>query len=203
RPDTPCLVLPLCKRCVWHLASSKKQYTPKSQFSHLFPSDYRTSASLYQITQNLAHTPGFDPILNKLVVWLIAVNPIAKYALTLNPINLTWEIDLLSWDSLEDWCNCGRGRRTAVRVLGRCAISALVVTIATIFPGFDRVMSLLGAFYSFLFSAIFPLACHLRLFGHSIPATQRLFEWTLIIVSCIMALGGTVWSFLPHSIVTN
>ncbi|RUP45844.1 transmembrane amino acid transporter protein-domain-containing protein [Jimgerdemannia flammicorona] len=96
--------------------------------------------TMQEITQNIVNVPGYDPLLNKLAVWLIAVNPIAKYALTLNPVSLTWERHLLKRGSLEDWCNSGRGRRTAIYILGRCTVSALVVIIAIIFPGFDRVM---------------------------------------------------------------
>jgi hypothetical protein len=85
-------------------------------------------------------TPGYNPTLNRIAVSLIAVNPIAKYALTLNPVNLTWELALFGQERIDAWCNNGRGRRTLLRVIGRIAISSLVVGIATVYPGFDKVM---------------------------------------------------------------
>ncbi|OZJ03327.1 hypothetical protein BZG36_04222 [Bifiguratus adelaidae] len=154
------------------------------------------STVMQEITQNIMSTPGYNPTLNRMAVSLIAVNPIAKYALTLNPVNLTWELALFGQERIDAWCNNGRGRRTFLRVIGRIAISSLVVGIATVYPGFDKVMALLGAFFSFMISGIFPIVCHLRLFSNSMPIREKILNWILLIISSILALTGTAWSFL-------
>src|SRR3954470_7616903 len=110
-------------------------------------------------------TNGYWRPLNSFIIWLVAINPIAKYALTLNPINLTLELSYYSSPYIEEWFNSGRGRRTALKAFSRFSVSTLVVLIAINFPAFDRVMGILGSFFSFTISAIFPCVCHLKLYG--------------------------------------
>ncbi|CAG8790953.1 4821_t:CDS:2, partial [Acaulospora morrowiae] len=112
--------------------------------------------TMQEVTQNIMVTKGYWKFLNQFVVWLVAINPIAKYALIINPINLTLEISYHSIPWLENWFNNGRGRRSGTRILTRMLVSLLVVLIAIQFPGFDRVMGILGSFFSYTISAIFP-----------------------------------------------
>lgn len=44
-----------------------------------------------EITQDLSRTPGYPQILNKMAIWLIALNPLTKFALATRPINTTFE----------------------------------------------------------------------------------------------------------------
>src|SRR6266542_5572643 len=110
-------------------------------------------------------TQGYNRILNQFMIWLVAVYPIAKYALILNPINLTLEVYYYSIPRLEEWCNSGRGRRTAIKSLSRVFLSTVVLLIAIQVPEFDRVMGVLGSFFSFFISTIFPCSINLKLFG--------------------------------------
>lgn len=142
-------------------------------------------------------TPGYIKILNEFVIWLVAINPIAKYALMINPINLTVEITYQSISSVENWFNKGRGRRSAAKVISRILVSSLVVAIAIQFPEFDRIMGILGSFFSFTISAIFPCICHLKLFGRELSWREYILNLAIIgICSCLSALG-TIWAFLP------
>lgn len=44
-----------------------------------------------EITQDLSRTPGYPHFLNKMAIWLIALNPLTKFALATRPINTTFE----------------------------------------------------------------------------------------------------------------
>ncbi|KAK0563146.1 hypothetical protein OC861_004963 [Tilletia horrida] len=47
-----------------------------------------------EITRDLARTPGFPPTLNSVAIWLIIINPMAKFALSARPITTTAELVL-------------------------------------------------------------------------------------------------------------
>ncbi|CAJ0904922.1 13438_t:CDS:2, partial [Entrophospora sp. SA101] len=129
--------------------------------------------TMQEITQNLMLIPQYNGPLNKFIIWMVIFNPLAKYALTLNPINLTLEITYSSFPRVESWCNSGRGRRTALRLFSRIMLSTIVLFIAIQFPGFDRVMGILGSFFSYTISAIFPCVCHLKLFGRKLKTKYK------------------------------
>lgn len=85
-------------------------------------------------------TPGYSEWVTKLGVGLIVLTPLAKYGLMLNPVNLTGELWLASYPSIENWCNAVPWHRTCLGAVVRILVSLLVVYIATVFPGFDRVV---------------------------------------------------------------
>jgi amino acid permease len=142
-------------------------------------------------------TDGYWRPLNNFVIWLVAINPIAKYALTLNPINLTLELSYYSNPFMDEYLNSGRGRRTVLKVLSRILVSTLVVFIAINFPQFDRIMGVLGSFFSFTISAIFPCICYLKLYGDTLKREEYLLNVGIIFICCILSTLGTIWAFLP------
>ncbi|KAI8050722.1 transmembrane amino acid transporter protein-domain-containing protein [Thamnidium elegans] len=154
------------------------------------------SDTMQEITQNIISIPEYNQTLNRLAVWLIAVNPVAKYGLTLNPVNLSWHIWLLRGTHLEEWCEKGEWREPLLTAFGKICVSAFVVVLAFIIPGFDKIMSLLGAFFSFMISGIFPLVCHMCLFSDSMSYKSKVLDCTLIVIASSMAFTGTLWSFL-------
>ncbi|KAG0749701.1 hypothetical protein G6F57_004277 [Rhizopus arrhizus] len=166
----------------------------------VFPTVYRDmdTPKLYgrMITQNIISIPEYNQTLNRLAVFLIAMNPIAKYGLTLNPVNVSWQLWLLKGTHLEEWCVKARWREPLLTFIGKLIVSAFIVSLAYIIPGFDKVMSLLGAFFSFMISGIFPLVCHVRLFGDTMSTKQLILDYTLIFIASSMAFTGTLWSFL-------
>ncbi|CAG8519735.1 3093_t:CDS:2, partial [Paraglomus occultum] len=125
-----------------------------------------------EIIQNIMATPGYNKFLNQIVVWMIAINPLAKYALTLNPINLTLEIYYSSIPAVGEWYNSGRGRRTALTIATRLLISTLVVCLAIQFPGFDK------------------------LFGWELSFRQKLLDYFIIVTCTCLASLGTLWAIL-------
>ncbi|KAH0133842.1 hypothetical protein KCU66_g1340, partial [Aureobasidium melanogenum] len=61
-------------------------------------------------------------------------------------------------------------------------------------------MSLLGSVACFTICIILPLAFHLKIFGDSIPRSERIMNWVLIIISSILAIVGTAFNFIPRSV---
>lgn len=135
-------------------------------------------------------------MLNRLAVWLIALNPIAKYGLTLNPVVLSWQLGLQNNHAVEHWFSMASWRKPVVKTVGVFLTSAFIVVLAYLLPNFDKIMSLLGAFFSFVISGIFPMMCHLKLFGDSISRKEKFLTWTLITVAAIMGITGTLCSLL-------
>lgn len=140
--------------------------------------------------------PEYNQVLNRLAVWLIALQPIAKYGLNLNPVNLSWQIMLFREPHVEAWCSKASWREPFLTIIGKTLVSVFIVTLAYLIPGFDKIMALIGAFFSFMISGIFPLLCHLRLFGDSLLFGEKLLHWILILIASSMALSGTLWSFI-------
>jgi vesicular inhibitory amino acid transporter len=140
--------------------------------------------------------PEYNQVLNRLAVWLIAINPIAKYGLTLNPVNLTWQLWLYRTPKMEQWCLDHAWVEPLVSVIGKMIVSAGIVYLAYVIPGFDKIMGLLGAFFSFVISGIFPLICHLYLFGDSLSFGAKLLDYTLLVIATLMATSGTIVSFM-------
>lgn len=83
----------------------------------------------------------YSQLLNRFAIWLLVLTPIAKYGLMLQPLNLSWELWFFGQDKVETWLKnhafWGKGLLT---VLGRSMITGILVYIALIFPGFDKVM---------------------------------------------------------------
>ncbi|KAI8087769.1 transmembrane amino acid transporter protein-domain-containing protein [Gilbertella persicaria] len=148
------------------------------------------SKTMQEITQNLVMIPEYNQTLNRLAVYLIAINPIAKYGLTLNPVVLSWQMGLLP--HLEPQINKTKYTKTLVKWVGILLTSASIVTLAILIPDFDKVMSLLGASFSFLISGIFPIFCYLKLF--KLPLWKRMLNYALVSIAILMAITGTIKS---------
>lgn len=46
-----------------------------------------------------------------------------------------------------------------------------------------------------------PIAFYLKLFGHEIPAREKAFAFFVIVISVLLSAVGTVWAFLPKSLI--
>jgi amino acid permease len=170
--------------------------------------------TMQEITQNLAKVPEYNRIINSLTIWLIVINPITKFALTLQPVAVNMELFLLSLSShpepeslTDDDMNLIPFGRVRIRygffrILSRTILSALVAFIAIVYPGFERVIGLLGSLFSVMVSAIFPLSCYIKLFDTTIQRKEKICIWIILIICSVMALVGTIWSFLPEKVAT-
>ncbi|KAI8369672.1 transmembrane amino acid transporter protein-domain-containing protein [Blakeslea trispora] len=157
--------------------------------------------TLQEITQNVAAIKEYSQVLNRFAIWLLVLTPIAKYGLMLQPLNLSWELWLLNQPKIETFLKLHQHsenwRKTAVLIMGRTAVTLGLIYIALVFPGFDKVMSLLGALFSFTISVIFPLVCHLALFKGQLSVPETVLNWLLLVTAALMAIFGTIWSLFP------
>lgn len=87
--------------------------------------------------------------------------------------------------------------RTTIRVV-TCII---IVLIAIFIPSFATIMALLGSALTFSICIILPLSFNLRIFGKEVSVGERILDFTLIAISAVMAVVGTVWVFLPKDLV--
>ncbi|KNC97552.1 uncharacterized protein SPPG_09433 [Spizellomyces punctatus DAOM BR117] len=114
---------------------------------------------LPEITLNLASIPSYNPVLNKLTLWLIAINPVTKYALAVRPVHMAIENTLhLS---------------PPFHLLARTVLSILILLTSLLFPQFHRLMGLLGSAFSGTVAIVFPLLCYWKLFGGSLGVLGR------------------------------
>ena len=147
--------------------------------------------TLPEISLNLAQTPSYNPILIKITIWLVALNPITKYPLAINPINTFYESSMqqhfksMSLDSL------------GMRICSRTIVSLFILAISIYFPGFHSVMAILGSFFSFTVSVVFPELCFMKLYGESLSFWRKFQEYTVISFGIFFGLLGTIWAFIP------
>ena len=118
---------------------------------------------------------------------LIAVNPLSKFALTMDPVARGLEQTLLSSDSeklaLAESPLKARALRTALG-LGALAAAAKV-------PFFAVVMSLIGSFLTLTVSVIFPAACHLKVFEDELTDREILVDWAIMFVGGFCVVVGS------------
>ncbi|CAG8475036.1 8592_t:CDS:2 [Funneliformis caledonium] len=152
---------------------------------------------MQEVTQNLIATQGCNRKLEQFMIWLVVVYSISKYAFIMNPINLTFEIYYHSIPRLEGLCKSGRGRQVALRTFTRISLSAIVLLVALQILEFERVVGVLGSFFSLFMSVIFPCTVNLKLFGRRMSWKEKTLNICLLIVCSILSALGTIWSFLP------
>jgi vesicular inhibitory amino acid transporter len=157
-----------------------------------------------EISSNILADDGYPQWLSVIIVVCVAMIPLAKIPLNARPIVSTLEI-LLGLDaravsnsaSLHGMSGLNRGiLKATIRIL--CTV--VFVVLGILVPEFDRIMSLLGSVACFTICIILPLAFHLKIFGDSIPRSEKIMNWALIIISTILAIIGTVFNFIPRSV---
>lgn len=82
-------------------------------------------------------------------------------------------------------------------------VVVVIVLMAIVFPSFDRIMALMGSALCFTICIILPLAFYLKIFGKEISLAERILDWFLLIISSTLAIIGTVWAFLPQSVISG
>lgn len=93
--------------------------------------------------------------------------------------------------------------RQSSRILIRIMVVVVIVLMAIVFPSFDRIMALMGSALCFTICIILPLAFYLKIFGKEISLAERILDWFLLIISSALAIIGTVWAFLPQSVISG
>ncbi|PLW06142.1 hypothetical protein PCANC_25176 [Puccinia coronata f. sp. avenae] len=209
-----------------------------------------------EITQDILRTPGYPKMINQFAIWMVGINPIAKFALCTRPLNVTIE-HLLNLTSIEDASDPhgppAQKRATPVppgsqakspasntgtnpahpltphsthsdlrgsyhdpapgstgkvtpavltkalgRTISRTVVTSLVVIVSIAMPNFERVMAFLGAFAAFVICTILPVSAEMIMTkGQGRSPTTKLINIVLLVVSVVMAVIGTTYSFLP------
>ncbi|KAK4186855.1 transmembrane amino acid transporter protein-domain-containing protein [Podospora australis] len=158
-----------------------------------------------EITSNILMEASYPRALTLLMTLFVAIIPLTKIPLNSRPIVSTIEVLLgLSQHAVAD--NTGLiGRSVYFRGAMKVAIKVIVIIvfllISIVFPAFDSIMAFMGSALCFTICVTLPLAFYLKLFAHEISAREKLFATSVMILSSILSLIGTVWAFLPKSLI--
>lgn len=157
-----------------------------------------------EVTENIFLTQGYPKWLSILIVVAIAIIPLTKIPLNARPIISTCEIflglDVRAMGASSALSGMSNLMRGILRISIRVMVPVILVVIAIAVPSFDRVMSLLGSMACFTICIILPCAFHIKIFGKELSWKQRALDWFLIAVCTVLAIVGTVCSFLPKKL---
>ncbi|KAI1375917.1 transmembrane amino acid transporter protein-domain-containing protein [Hypoxylon crocopeplum] len=160
---------------------------------------------LDEITSNILQTTGYPDVLRVLLVIFIAIIPLTKIPLNSQPIVTTLEVvfGLRQQVVAEETPLVGlsSSSRGILKALVRLLTLLVFLAIAILFPSFDTIMAFMGSALCFTICVTLPLAFYLKLFGHEITVGERIFTWTVMLVSLTISIIGTVWAFLPRSLI--
>ncbi|KDR85164.1 hypothetical protein GALMADRAFT_233828 [Galerina marginata CBS 339.88] len=158
-----------------------------------------------EISVDLLATPGYNPILNTVCLWMLVLSPLSKFALNTQPLNATVEI-LLGIDmpisSPEDLADKPDGLSIAPagsrfrwkHVLGivqRILLTVLSVAVSIAVPEFSSMMAFIGSFSAFMLSIVGPVIASVMIEGRC-----NRFDGIIIAMGVMMAIWGTAAAFL-------
>jgi len=159
-----------------------------------------------EISIDLLGTPGYNPVLNTICLWLLVVSPLSKFALNTQPLNATMEV-LLGIDhpisAPEDLAakpdvlsvapkgaHFGRWKRI-LGVIQLIVLTSMAVMVSISIPEFSSMMAFLGSFSAFLLSIVGPVLAKVMIDGRC-----GRFDALLIVVGLTMAVWGTAAAFV-------
>lgn len=94
--------------------------------------------------------------------------------------------------------NKSRFMTTLIKSIFRLAVTVVIVLLAILVPTFELISAIMGAAFCFLICIIMPVVFHLKMFRGQITKREQILDWTLIAVSTILGIIGTLWEFLPR-----
>ncbi|KAK0100078.1 hypothetical protein ONS96_008013 [Cadophora gregata f. sp. sojae] len=158
-----------------------------------------------EITANLLNTKGYPRMLSIIMSVFIAIIPLTKVPLNARPIVSTveaiCELDTLSVSDTPVLTGLSGYTRGILRVIVRVLVVVVFVIIAIVFPAFDSIMAFMGSSLCFTICVILPLMFYLKIFGKEISMRERILDYVLIAFCSILAVVGTVWAFLPKTLI--
>jgi vesicular inhibitory amino acid transporter len=147
-----------------------------------------------EVSQDLLRTKGYNPTLNQIMLWMLVINPISKFALNMEPMNATLEI-MLGVSSSNDSKAMSKGSYHAY--LGkifsgarRIGLTAFAVAVSILFPEFSVVMAFLGSFSAFVINIVGPVLAKITM-----QKRCNIFDGSIIAIGTIMAIWGTYAAF--------
>jgi len=158
-----------------------------------------------ELTANIIDTPGYPRVLSIILSIFIAIIPLTKVPLNARPIVSTLEVlcglDAYSLADSEPLTGLSSYTRGILKVVIRVFVIVIFVIIAIVFPAFDSIMAFMGSSLCFTICVILPLMFYLKIFGKEVSLRERLLDYFLIVVCSILAIIGTIWAFLPKSMI--
>ncbi|GAB1320577.1 Amino acid transporter transmembrane domain-containing protein [Madurella fahalii] len=158
-----------------------------------------------EITSNILMESSYPRTLTLLMCLFIGIIPLTKVPLNARPIVATAEV-LLGLHQQTVAENPGLVGRTmsfrgAMKIVIRVSVILCFLVISIVFPAFDSIMAFMGSALCFTICVTLPLAFYLKLFGHEIPVRERIFAGSVMVLSFVLSIVGTVWAFLPKSLI--
>ncbi|KIH90688.1 solute carrier family 32 (vesicular inhibitory amino acid transporter) [Sporothrix brasiliensis 5110] len=158
-----------------------------------------------EITANILTTSGYSKALTIFLCIFIAIIPLTKIPLNARPIITTVEILTGMHQQTVPDTQALTGRsmyfRGIVKIAIRIVTTVTFLIISIVFPAFDSIMAFMGSALCSTICVTLPILFHLKLFGHEISKADKLFQCTVLVISIIISIIGTVWSFLPKSLI--
>ncbi|KAF6805181.1 transmembrane amino acid transporter [Colletotrichum sojae] len=158
-----------------------------------------------EITANILRTSDYPRALNVLLCIFIAIIPLTKIPLNARPIIATLEVLTGIHQQAVSDNQAMVGRSATFRGIMKIAIRVVTIfvflVISILFPAFDSIMAFMGSALCFTICVLLPLAFYVKLFSKEITARERLLCYVLMTISTILSVVGTVWAFLPKSLI--
>ena len=159
-----------------------------------------------EITANILTTSGYSRVLTVFLCIFIGIIPLTKIPLNARPIITTVEVLTgMHQQSVATDAPILVGRSMYFRGIARIAIRIVIIfaflIIAILFPAFDSIMAFMGSALCFTICVTLPILFHLKLFSHELSHHDKLFQGTILALSLVISIVGTVWSFLPKSLI--
>ncbi|KAI9746466.1 MAG: hypothetical protein M1818_000179 [Claussenomyces sp. TS43310] len=158
-----------------------------------------------EVTSNIIGTSGYPRALSAMLTIFIAIIPLTKLPLNARPIVSTIEVfcglDTRAVSDNEALLGLSAWARGLLKVIIRIVVIVIFVIIAILCPAFDSIMAFMGSGLCFAICVILPCMFHLRIFGKEIGVKEKLLNYFLIVICSILAIVGTVFAFLPKSLI--
>ncbi|KAH7924856.1 hypothetical protein BV22DRAFT_1012389 [Leucogyrophana mollusca] len=154
-----------------------------------------------EISKDLLATPGYNPLLNKIALWMLVISPLTKFALSTRPLNVILEL-MLGLEARSPAAEQGKmgvkdvaltRQQTLKRGLiavERAVLPLLSVAVSILVPEFSSLMAFLGSFSAFVICVIGPISAKVALSGRC-----SLFDASMLLIASVMAVWGTVAAF--------
>lgn len=160
------------------------------------------------ITSNIFLTEGYPRALTYLLCGVIAIIPLTKVPLNARPIIATAEVLLgVHQQAIAEGSSAMVGRsayfRGVVKIVIRVVTILVFLAISIAFPAFDSIMAFMGSALCFTICVTLPLMFYLKLFGPEIAPLERMCIYGLLGISVTLSVVGTVFSFLPRSLLES
>ncbi|KAK4242617.1 vacuolar amino acid transporter 1 [Achaetomium macrosporum] len=159
-----------------------------------------------EITSNILLETSYPRALTALMCLCIGIIPLTKIPLNARPIVSTVEVLLgLHQQTVAEThhglIGMAPGVRGAMKVVTRVGVVLVFLVMAVVFPEFDSIMAFMGSALCFTICVTLPLAFYLKLFGHELSVREKVVASAVMVLSFILSVVGTVWAFLPKSLI--